>query len=304
MPNTSQRFSIGRTDELVFVCSRPLSEFYILSPCVWKEEDSYHVLVRAVNHSDNPAEKVARIYYGSGASGTKFVMDREPVIPPGSEEDDRDGCEDPTLASGGGSYYVYYSGWNQQKKVGQLLLASGPSIHGLKKRGRVFADPDRFRNAKEATVVQASDGTWRLFFEYAEDDRSRIGLASAQGLEGPWSFQKPLFEARPERWDSWHLSTGPVSMADPHAPVMFYNGATRDTRWRIGWIEFDENFTRVTARCDDPVIEPPPRKREPEDTDIAFAASAVEGATPGDIELYYSIADRWVMRTMLRAGRG
>lgn len=27
---------------------------------------------------------------------------------------------------------------------------------------------------------------------------------------------------------------------------MFYNGATRDARWRIGWIAFDAEYTKVS----------------------------------------------------------
>jgi hypothetical protein len=49
----------------------------------------------------------------------------------------------------------------------------------------------------------------------------------------------------------------------------------------------------VVARGDDPLITPPPGA--PGDTDIAFAASAIEGTNR--IYLYYSIADRAMMRT-------
>ncbi len=56
---------------------------------------------------------------------------------------------------------------------------------------------------------------------------------------------------------------------------MFYNGATRQVKWRIGWIVFDRYFTSVVARCEEPLIAPP--DDEPAgDTDIAFATSAVE----------------------------
>lgn len=74
---------------------------------------------------------------------------------------------------------------------------------------------------------------------------------------------------------------------------MFYNGATRATQWRIGWVVFDRSFTQVVARCQHPIVLPGER-RFTEDTDIAFAASAL---VSGDrIHLYYSIADRHVMR--------
>jgi predicted GH43/DUF377 family glycosyl hydrolase len=78
---------------------------------------------------------------------------------------------------------------------------------------------------------------------------------------------------------------------------MFYNGATRDAKWRIGWIAFDAGFTRVVARRDDPLIIPPPAG--PGDTDIAFAASAVEERNA--ISLYYSIADKDMIRAKVES---
>ena len=291
-------FGIQRTDELAFERTYPLSEFYMLSPCVWNEGATYHILLRAVNRSPVAAEKVARIYYGVGKSALRFVMDDQPVIAPGPGDDDLDGCEDPTLATQDGCYHVYYSGWNQELLTSHLLLATGDDIHRLQKRGRVFTGSARFRNAKEATIVPAADGSWRLFFEFAENDASKIGVASASSLDGPWTFGEPPFCARPNAWDSWHLSTGPVMVVGSR-PIMFYNGANRDAQWRIGWIEFDEDFRAVTARCRGPLITPPEQRADAEDTDIAFAASAVD--EDGAIGLYYSIADRVVLRSLLTA---
>ena len=79
---------------------------------------------------------------------------------------------------------------------------------------------------------------------------------------------------------------------------MFYNGATQDAKWRIGWVVFDRDYTRVLARSDEPLIVPPPAA--PGDTDIAFAASAVE--VDDAIFLYYSLADKDVTRAVLRRG--
>ncbi len=99
-------------------------------------------------------------------------------------------------------------------------------IECLEKRGVALTSTAREGNPKEAEIVPAADGSWRLFFEYANDDRSKIGIASASRVDGPWTVQQPLFEARPG-WDEWHLSTGPVICGDDLLPVMFYNGATR-----------------------------------------------------------------------------
>ncbi len=281
----------------------PLADMYVLSPYVWREREqeqgqedgAYHLLVRAVNHADDPRQKVARIYHGRSNDGLRFVMDREPVFPPGPGADDHDGCEDPSVARQGDDYYVFYTGWNGATDTGQLLVAAGPDLARLAKRGPVLPPSTRYQSTKEAEIVPTVEGGWRLFFEYAADGRSQIGLASSRTLDGPWTFDDLPFTARPDHFDAWHLSTGPVVGQDSERPVMFYNGATRDTKWRIGWVAFDTALRTVVDRCEQPVIVPPPPTGDA--TDIAFAASAVE---QGDtIWLYYSLSDATLMRATL-----
>jgi beta-1,2-mannobiose phosphorylase / 1,2-beta-oligomannan phosphorylase len=79
-------------------------------------------------------------------------------------------------------------------------------------------------------------------------------------------------------------------------PLMLYNSATRDGRWRIGWITFDGGFTRVLDRCDEPVITPQPLQGDA--TDIAFSASALQEENL--IYLYYTVSDVQPMRAILR----
>ncbi|HVA27623.1 MAG TPA: hypothetical protein VNF68_05555 [Candidatus Baltobacteraceae bacterium] len=292
-------FALNAIDEVTYECSEELAGMYKLSPFVWRDRGGFELLLRVVNYSDDASTKVARIHSGFSSDGLHFDLEPIAVIAPGPDipgATDSGGCEDPTVAIVEGRYYVYYSGWNEHIKRGELLLASGPTLQHLEKRGIALASSKTLRNPKEATIVRVADGTWRLFFEFAEDDRSKIGLASSPNVDGPWTVLDPLFAARAGRWDDWHLSTGPI-FGESNLPVMFYNGATRDAHWRIGWVVFDPLYCRVLARSEEPVIDPGPR-RYPEDTDLAFAASAVE--EDSTVRLYYSIADRHVMRATLR----
>ena len=245
-------------DEISYCCSAGLAGMYKLSPFVWREADHLEMLLRVVNYSDNPSEKVARIHRGVSLDGLRFALAERPVIAPGDDVPgslDSGGCEDPTVACADGLYHVYYTGWNEHLKRGELLLASGSSLTRLEKRGIALPSMPSYLNPKEAEIVRADDGTWRLFFEYANDDRSKIGIASSDRVDGPWTVEKPLFEARPG-WDEWHLSTGPVIGGDDMLPVMFYSGATRAAEWRIGWIVFDRLFTQVVARGEEPLVLP------------------------------------------------
>ncbi len=279
-------------DETVHVhAGEPLASFYQLSPFVWRAAGRFEVMLRAVPFSDDSAQKIARIYHGRSDDGLVFHMEDAPAIAPGPGPEDRDGCEDPTVALASGATYVYYTGWNEAKRSGCLMLACGPDASHLVKRGVALQSGPDLLNPKEAEIAQTADKTWRLFFEYAKDEASCVGLAASERVDGPWRVGAPPFERRPASWDSWHLSTGPAVTVDT-TPVMFYNGATRDAKWRIGWIRFDADFERVLERCEDPLIVPP--APQDDETDIAFAASALH---EGDIiRVYYSVADQYLRR--------
>jgi predicted GH43/DUF377 family glycosyl hydrolase len=293
-------FTLERMTEITYGCSPALADMYKLSPFVWCEKKKYHLLLRVVNRDDDASRKVARVHYGTSLDGVRFQLEEAPVLGPDPDPAgyDNGGCEDPSLVVVGGTHYVYYTGWNERVKRGELLLATGNDVHHLVKRGIALASSDDNRNPKEAEIVPVADGTWRLFFEYAHDNRSKIGIAASRSPDGPWDVQRPLFEARPDNWDCYHLSTGPVITTSSGDAVMFYNGATQNAQWRVGWIMFDATFSRVIARCHDPLVLPH-IKRNHDDTDIAFAASAIV-TTLGDILLYYSVADQYVVQAKIR----
>lgn len=300
-PEEIHDFRLVRLDEVTFECTDELAGMYKLSPCVWRENGRFELLVRVVNYSEVPSEKIARIHHGSSVDGLQFSLDPVPSIAPGADVPgsyDSGGCEDPTLAIVDGTHYVYYSGWNEHVKRGELLLVAGRRIDQLEKKGIALESSERAANPKEATIVRVQDGTWRLFFEYAHENKSKIGHARSSSVAGPWEVLEPLFDARPETWDCWHLSTGPVLDTNPEFPVMFYNGATASAQWRIGWVVFNSTYSRVVARSELPLILPH-IKRNADDSDIAFAASALE--IDGSIHLYYSVADQYVTRAIVRA---
>ncbi|MBN2973172.1 hypothetical protein JW805_14230 [Roseomonas aeriglobus] len=271
----------------------------LMSPYIWQEPNGrWGIMVRAVVRAGQAMTDTGVIWSGWSEDGCRFTMLDAPSIVPGPGDHDAGGVEDPTvLRRADGSYIVYYTGVLADMAHGELAYATGPSLDRLEKRGVALASSKSEGNTKEATVEQTVDGHWRLFYEYAADQASRVGLAVGASEVGPWVEQPTPFMPRRDSWDDWHLSTGPLLTTDPDMPVMFYNGATRDARWRIGWVAFDREYTRVVDRGIEPLITPPP----PEDrtqTDIAFAASVVvDGAA---IWLYYSLEDRKLARALIR----
>ena len=274
-----------------------LADMYTLSPFVWREDDGYHLLLRAVpRRDDDPRLKIAEIWHGLSADGLHFEMDEAPVIFPGPDLADLDGCEDPTVLTTDGHLRVWYSGWNQQQDTGRLLLARGPDVGRLTKAGLVIDSYPPFANPKEASLAHGEEG-WRLFFEYADGGASLIGQARASELDGPWTDVAPAaLTPRPDSWDAWHLSPGPILDLGADRFVMFYNGATQNAEWRIGWALFDRTLSRMLKRCEAPLIEP--ASRHGAASDIAFAASAVD--VGGETWVYYSQSDQDLRRAIVK----
>jgi predicted GH43/DUF377 family glycosyl hydrolase len=273
-----------------------------MSPFAWTEPDGrVGIMVRAVCKPGTPMTDTGVVWAGWG-DGKHFEMLPAPAILPGPDAHDIGGVEDPTvLRMEDGSYVVYYTGVAADMAHGELSYASGASVEALTKSGVVLASTKSMGNTKEATVGQTRDGHWRLYYEYAGEVApgefaSRVGLAIGEGVAGPWTEQPAPFTVREKSWDNFHLSTGPMLMDDPDHPVMFYNGATRDARWRIGWAMFDHNCTKLVARGIEPLVVPPPAE-DRNATDIAFAASVI---TQGrGVWLYYSLEDRMLARARI-----
>ncbi len=290
-------FAVVRTETLSLDRSGRLALMYVLSPFVWRQDGRFHLLVRAVpDRDDEPRLKISEAFHGVSDDGRHFAMDLAPSLFPGPDAEDLDGCEDPTVLRDGDTLRLWYTGWNQAQGTGRLLSARGSDPLALDKTGVALDSVEGFRNPKEATVVPVPGGGWRMFFECARDDASIVARASADAITGPWSGRELAFEPRPGRWDSGHVSAGPIVGAGTDRPVMFYNGSDEQANWRVGWLAFDRDLTRVVARCDEPLVMPD--CLEDGWTDIAFAASVV--ARDDELWLYYSVADRHLMRALVR----
>lgn len=292
-------FNVEEIQDVRLLSPPVLADRDLMSPFVWQEPDGrFGIMVRGVPRIGTEQVDTGMIWAGWSEDGVCFTMLAAPSITPGLEEVDLGGVEDPTvLKMEDGSYVVYYTGVTADRSTGEMFYATGPSVDKLTKRGVALASTKSMGNTKEATVAQTADGRWRLFYEFAAEDASRVGLALGASVAGPWEEQPAPFAPRPESWDNWHLSTGPMLGEDPDRPVMFYNGATHDARWRIGWVAFDRDCTMVVDRGIEPLITPPPVDDRTA-TDIAFAASVV--VEKGKIWLYYSLEDRKLARALIR----
>jgi predicted GH43/DUF377 family glycosyl hydrolase len=293
-------YVVEHIDEVTLNDGSPIAGMRLMSPYVWREDGVRRIMLRGVPDPQGPETPTGVIAAGRSDDGLHFTLQPElAIVPdPDPESHDAGGCEDPTvLLWEDGRYLVFYTGVDAEREQACMMLAAGETLASLVKKEVVIKAPKGEGNIKEAAMAQCSSGDWRLFYEYAKENASRIGIARGEGPAGPWQALPDPFTIREQSWDNWHLSTGPIVQLPGFDPVMFYNGATIDARWRIGWISFDADFPRVTGRGIEPVLVPPPAVDRTAD-DIAFAASAV---IENDlIELYFSIEDCTLRRALIR----
>jgi len=290
-------YVVEQLDTVTISAASAIDGMDLMSPFVWQDGDLYRMMVRGVPHPLGPQDATGIIAKGESRDGLAFDMDAGIAITPGPGAEDMGGCEDPTVLKTDRGYIVYYTGVDAARSQGCMILAAGPDLNALVKEDLVLKAPPGEGNIKEATLAQTAAGDWRLFYEYAANEASRIGMAGGPSPKGPWTMLPDPFGIREDSWDNWHLSTGPIWQAGGQDPVMFYNGATHDARWRIGWISFSPDFSTVTGRGIEPLLVPPPAVSR-DSTDIAFAASTV---AQGDrIALYYSLEDRMLRRALIR----
>lgn len=293
-------YFVEKLETVWLLAPEPLKSMDWMSPYVWPGTDGkLWMMMRGVPNPFGSADPTGIIWCGESDDGLTFRMDPRPAIVPGPASIDSGGVEDPTVLQDGNRLLVFYTGVHADRQQGSMLLATGNDPYSLEKREVIFQAPENEGNFKEATLFQAPDKSWRLFCEFARDGASRIGMARAHEIGTRWTHMVEMVPIREDGWDNWHLSTGPIVSAAGQDPVMFYNGATSDARWRIGWVTFDKYCLSVTGRGIEPLLMPPPAS-DREATDIAFAASAI--LQPDQtIHLYYSLEDRKLARATVRA---
>lgn len=293
-------YVVEKLEAVWLIAEDPLRSMDWMSPYVWMGDDKkLWMMMRGVPNPLGTNDPTGIIWCGYSEDGLTFKMDPRPVIVPGPEPIDAGGVEDPTVLQTAEGLMVYYTGVHTDRQQGSMLLATGPDPYSLTKREVVLEAPEGEGNFKEATLFQAAGDGWRLFYEFARDRASRIGMARAPKPGVEWTAMEEMVPIREDSWDNWHLSPGPIVRSPGREPVMFYNGATDDARWRIGWVTFDESCECITGRGVEPLLVPPPAG-DREATDIAFAASAVL-QQDGSIHLYYSLEDRILSRAVVRA---
>jgi predicted GH43/DUF377 family glycosyl hydrolase len=285
----------GEPQLLEFRLPPEIADFYVLSPFAMYRAEKYEMVVRLVNRDDDPAKKISRIHYAASEDGVRFEVGREVITPGGADEPDSAGCEDPpsqAMANRTSSSTRATTRGNNVHRCRQR--AAGASTHCTNADRCCFGT--KHLQIRRKLRSSRRRGGSRMFFEYARDGASHIDVTDAAQLDGPWTYGTSPLEPRSRNFDSWHLSPSSVMRRADGTHVLFYNGSSKETAWRINYAILDETATVVVERPQAALIHP--FNLQSDDADIAFAASALLDPA-GAVWLYYSIADRTPYRSQI-----
>jgi predicted GH43/DUF377 family glycosyl hydrolase len=283
-------FELAAFDRVSFERDGEAARRKVFSPFVWREDDRFYAIARAVPRDGNGDDGGSELIYARG-DGRWFRAETRPVVVPGNE-DDAGGCEDATLVRDAGEYIVFYTGVTRDHEMSRLLYASGADPQHLRKRGRISIAPS-CGYCKEVSVLQTG-GTRYFYFERQIDDKSAMSVAEQGQAVDEWRDRRDIAEARPGMWDCAHVSTGPILERDGFA-WMFYNGCDDRGRWRIGLLTLDSGTGNIVERSKQPLFDRAlPSGNQP---DIMFANSVLE--VDGEIWLYGTLGDESSFRLRL-----
>jgi predicted GH43/DUF377 family glycosyl hydrolase len=193
-------------------------------------DDRVALLYRA--HADDIVSHVGLAWSDDGFA---FTREPEPVLSP-SEDYDRLGCEDPRVTAIDGTYYLTYSGWDQEHAL--LCLATSTDLRTWTKHGPMLPDFDTFQPqggdrpgpwSKAGGILPVQvDGKYLMYF-----GEGSIWAATSDDLIH-WTAvtpdtEPPIMAPRPGTFTEFLVEVGPPPLVtDDGLILLVHNAAVRN----------------------------------------------------------------------------
>jgi predicted GH43/DUF377 family glycosyl hydrolase len=212
--------------------------------------------------------------YATSDDGVHFVRQSNPVMIGEAPYEMGGGVEDPRLVKIGNTFYLTYTGYNNEG--GQGMHASGPT-HGDAQLC-LATSADLIHWKRQGVIVPAYKGKWNVgwtksgaivpeklngkywmyYLADASNQLTQMSIAYSTDLVH-WTdaLDQPVLASRPKMFDSQVVEPGPAPLMTNEGIFLIYNGADDKNVYRTGWVLFDKNDpTKVLARAQEPIFEP------------------------------------------------
>lgn len=278
----------------------PWAQDGVMAAVPYVDNKKMHLIGRAYTQSADQSVYRSCIFHADAEDPYSFLMRPDPLLAPGDGgEEGTLACEDPTIVRSSSEDYLLYSRV-RGKPFGMEVHVSLELLSLRNRTRQVVLEPTEQRwwkrpidMCKEAEVLlQPHEKFDPLFYEFADGQCSRIAVARSNFC-GRRRFStaresRLWLEPRPGKWDSDHVSTGPI-VDFGNKKLMFYNGCS-NKRWSIGEVVFYPSTLEIDYRSEEPLIVPP-QEVGWQGQCIAFSSGAFVDPQ-GLVYLYYHVADK------------
>lgn len=224
----------------------------VFNAAAFANGDRVHILYRAMGD-----DKVSRIGLASSSDG--YVIDERlplPVFGP-SQENERDGCEDPRLTLVGEDLIMAYTafGVHLNHQVYQIGLSS-IKLNDFMQRNwrwteRFLAFPGIHN--KDAVVFSEKFKNDYVMFHRLEPD---LCIARSNDLQR-WYGLKYVLGPRENSWDSWKVGAAGPPIRINEGWLLIYHGVSSDRVYSLGTALLDKNDPeQVIYRSQNPILIP------------------------------------------------
>lgn len=239
------------------------------NPSVVRYDGKIVMLYRAQDHKGKSS-----LGYATSQDGVHFVRRPEPVMVAEAPYETGGGVEDPRLVKIGDTFYLTYTGYNNQGGSGlhatgpihgdaQLCLATSTDLIHWKRQGVILPAYKGKWNVgwtkSGAIIPERINGKyWMYYLGDTDHQLTQMSIAySTDLLHWTDALDHPVLASRPKMFDSQVVEPGPAPIMSEDGILLIYNGADDDNVYRTGWVVFDKKDpTKVVARAEQPIFEP------------------------------------------------
>lgn len=276
------------------------------NPTAVKYDGKIVMLYRAQDHQGKSS-----LGYASSDDGIHFVKRSEPVMAAEAPYEAGGGIEDPRVLKIGDTFYLTYTGYNNQGGSGmhatgpthgdaQLCMATSTDLTHWKRQGIIMPAYKGKWNVgwtkSGAIVPEKINGKyWMYYLADGAHQMTQMAIANSDDLLH-WTdvLDHPVLASRPKMFDSQVVEPGPAPLITSDGIFLIYNGADDNNVYRTGWVRFDKKDpTKVIARSEKPIFEPVHDwEKVGQVPNVVF----VEGMVPDGNRwlFYYGGADKYV----------
>jgi predicted GH43/DUF377 family glycosyl hydrolase len=239
------------------------------NPSVVRYDGKFVMLYRAQDHKGKSS-----LGYATSQDGVHFVRRPEPVMVAEAPYETGGGVEDPRLVKIGDTFYLTYTGYNNQGGSGvhatgpihgdaQLCLATSTDLIHWKRQGVIMPAYKGKWNVgwtkSGAIIPERINGKyWMYYLADTDHQLTQMSIAYSTDLLH-WTdvLDHPVLASRPKMFDSQVVEPGPAPIMSDDGIFLIYNGADDNNVYRTGWVLFDKKDpTKVVARAEQPIFEP------------------------------------------------